>query len=195
MQKGALLVKLARKSIEGNFGKVIGLTADSSEFKDRYGVFVSFHTWPENELRGCIGFPYPIMQLGKAVIEAARAAAFEDPRFLPLAEKEMNNIIIEISVLSKPELIDASKDDLPDEIRIGRDGLLCTLGLNTGLLLPQVAVEQKWNSLQFLEQVCLKAGLGANRWMHPQCKIYKFQAQIFSETKPNGKVAEKKLKK
>jgi len=193
LKEGTLLVKLARKNIESTFKKVIGLTSETSQFKERHGIFVTLHTWPENGLKGCIGFPYPIMQLGKAVIETSRAAAFEDPRFLPLTESELNKIILEISILSRPELIEGKKEDLPENIKIRKDGLICTLGINTGLFLPQVAVEQKWNSLQFLEQVCIKAGLGANRWMHPQCKIYKFQAQIFSEVRPEGKVIEKRI--
>jgi len=193
LKEAALLVDLARTTILSNFRKTKSIERIASNFKERQGVFVTLHSWPGKDLRGCIGLPYPIMSLGKAVIEASYASAFQDPRFFPLKEGELDNLIIEISVLSKPELIECKKEDLPKHIKIGKDGLMCTNRVHCGLLLPQVAVEQKWGSNHFLEQVCVKAGLSPDEWRRNHCKIYKFKAQIFVEVKPNGKVIEKKL--
>ena len=189
LKEGEELVRLARFTIKTVLeGKSLDELKDKAKkFRQKNGLFVTLHTFPSGELRGCIGFPWPV-QLGSAIIESAQAAAFEDPRFLPLQKKELNKIIIEISILTEPKLIECSNEDIPDNVEIGEDGLICRLGDYSGLLLPQVAVEQKWNSKQFVENACIKAGLAANRWLHPDCKFWKFRAQIFSEEKPEGKI-------
>jgi AmmeMemoRadiSam system protein A len=175
------LLKLARNSIESYFSKKdYDFSKDKKEFKEKQGVFVTLKT-REEELRGCIGFPYPILPLSEAIFQAARAAAFSDPRFFPLSKEELENIKIEISVLSVPEEIKCEKEKLLDDIRIGKDGLIVQLGGFSGLLLPQVALEWRWNSLEFLENCCDKAGLDRDEWKEKDCKIFKFQAQIFSE--------------
>ena len=196
LKEGGLLIQLARKAIEAVIkGQDIRDIKETSEFEKKRGVFVSIYI--EKKLRGCVGIPYPIMPLGKAVIEAAQAAAFEDPRFPPVSEEEFRNIRIEISVLTHPAMIETEearkREDILRDIEVGRDGLIVKHSGFTGLLLPQVAVEQRWNAQKFLEQTCIKAGISPKDWKGKDCKIYKFQAQIFSETKPNGKIAEKKL--
>ncbi|MFH0831327.1 MAG: TIGR00296 family protein [archaeon] len=188
LEQGETLVKFARKSInqcfKGDFFEW------RSEFSVKQGVFVTLLNFPSHELRGCIGFPYPELPLGKAVLNAAKAAAFSDPRFQPLEQNELSSIIIELSVLTKPEEI-KSKKELGKKIKIGKDGLIVNFQDNSGLLLPQVAVEWKWDSEEFIKQTCIKAGLHPEAWRNPQCRIYTFQAQVFSEKKPNGKVIEK----
>lgn len=191
--EGEKLVKLARKAIESVFKKKeLKFEKEKKEFSGKRGVFVTLMEWPSHELRGCVGFPYPAKPLADAVVEAAKAAAFGDTRFMPLTEKELNHIVIEISVLTEPALIRAIPQELPHEIKIGKDGLIAQFSGFSGLLLPQVAPEQKWDSLEFLRGTCVKAGLPAETWLNPNCRIYKFQAQIFSEEKPKGKVIEKK---
>jgi AmmeMemoRadiSam system protein A len=106
----------------------------------------------------------------------ARAAAFDDPRFPALEETDLDNVDVEISVLTPPRPISS-----PDEIEVGVHGLIVEMGYNKGLLLPQVAVEWKWDSREFLEQTCLKAGLDASSWQDPDASIYVFSAEVFGE--------------
>jgi uncharacterized protein (TIGR00296 family) len=126
-------------------------------------------------------------------MEAAKAAAFWDPRFPALEKDELSSITIEISVLTKPEEIKSGKEKLADSIKIGKDGLIVNFQGYSGLLLPQVPVEWKWNSEEFIKQTCLKAGLHPNVWKNPECRFFKFQAQIFSEKNPGGKVIEREI--
>lgn len=194
--QGKKLLKLARKSLEIVFlKKELKFSQEKKEFSKPRGVFV---TLTENgELRGCIGFPYPIKPLGEAVIEAARAAAFGDPRFKTLDKDELKKIKIEVSVLSEPKEILVRGQAMADEIKIGRDGLIVQFSGFSGLLLPQVAKEYGWNSLQFLEAACTKAGLPGNAWLNPNCHVFKFQAEIFREKEKKPRVARKtrKIKK
>jgi len=178
--QGKKLLKLARRAIASHFSKTqLNFEQEKKEFSDPRGVFVTIKK--NGKLRGCIGFPYPIKPLAEAVVEAAKAAAFHDPRFEPLQKEELRQIKIEISVLTPLEEICAKGQDILKEIKIGRDGLLVQFFNFSGLLLPQVAIEQNWNALQFIEATCNKAGLPSDAWLHPNCNIFKFQAEIFSE--------------
>lgn len=178
--QGKKLLKLARNSIESYFsGSELDFENYKKEFKEKQGVFV---TLTENEeLRGCIGFPYPMLSLAEAIVRAAQAAAFEDSRFLPLRKEELSKIKIEISVLTIPEEIKCKKEKIPEEIKIGEEGLIVQLERNSGLLLPQVATEYKWKEREFLEHTCEKAGLDKDAWKEKNCSVFKFQAQIFDE--------------
>ena len=183
-KQGEKLIEIARKAIISSFENKDFHEYDlklDEKLKEKRGVFVSLHL--NNDLRGCIGFPQPIMPLYKAVIEAARAAAFEDPRFLPLRKEELEELEIEVSVLTKPELIKPihGVEEISKNIELGKDGLIIEYSGYSGLLLPQVATEQKWDAGHFLEQTCVKAGVSPKTWTNKSCKIYKFQAQIFSE--------------
>jgi len=181
-KQGEKLMELARKSIVSSFDNRAIQDYDinvDKKLKEKIGVFVTLTL--NHDLRGCIGFPYPQQPLYKGVMEAAKAAAFEDPRFLPLTKEELNDLEIEISVLTKPEEIRESKpEDIIEEVNAGKDGLIIEYSGFTGLLLPQVATEYKWNAEKFLEQACMKAGISPKSWKNKSCKIYKFQAQIFS---------------
>lgn len=192
LKQGSELVKFARSVIKKSFkGDVLEWP---SSYPKKLGVFVTLLGFPSHELRGCIGFPYPEIPLGKAVMEGAKAAAFCDPRFPQLEEDELEKIIIEVSVLTKPEEMKCPKDELGKRVVIGEDGLIVNFNGRSGLLLPQVPVEWKWNSSEFVKQTCIKAGLYPDAWKNKECKLLKFQAQIFSEEKPNGKVTERKIK-
>ena len=134
----------------------------------------------------------PIMALYKAIIQAAKGAAFEDPRFPPLREDQFDDLRVEISVLTEPEAIEVKDPkEYLDEIEIGKDGLMIKDEFGSGLLLPQVAVEWKWDTKEFLDQTCRKAGLEPDCWCNLKRNVYKFQAQVFAEEK--GKLVEKKL--
>jgi uncharacterized protein len=138
------------------------------------GVFVTLHK--SGELRGCIGFVEGVKPLQDAVIEMAQSAAFNDPRFAPVNLEEVENLELEISVLSPiEELINV------EEIEIGKHGLIIEQGFYKGLLLPQVATENNWDKTEFLQHTCHKAGLPVDAWHDDKTKIYAFSAEIFSE--------------
>jgi AmmeMemoRadiSam system protein A len=142
-------------------------------FAEKHGVFVTLHRG--GELRGCIGYPLPLKALGEAVAEMAIAAATEDPRFPTVSADELGDLDIEISVLTIPQKVDG-----PDQVRVGRDGIIISKGFQRGLLLPQVPVEQGWNLEQYISYGCRKAGLAPDEWKKG-VQIEVFQAIVFGE--------------
>ncbi len=108
--------------------------------------------------------------------------AFEDPRFVPLKKSEFSDIKLELSVLTVPEKI-AARDyhEYFSKILIGRDGLIVKKGHRSGLLLPQVATEYNWESQEFLEHTCMKAGLSKDAYKEHDCEVYSFRAEIFRD--------------
>jgi len=162
-------------------------------FQDKQGAFVTIHTYPEHNLRGCIGIPLPVMPLKDAIAEGAKSAT-RDPRFPPLEESELDEIIIEVTILTRPEIINVDRpEDYLSNIEIGRDGLIVEQGFFKGLLLPQVPIEQGWDKEEFLSHTCIKAGLMPEAWKNKNIRVFKFSGQIFSEIEPRGKIEEKKL--
>ncbi len=194
LEEGRFLVKLARKSIEEYLttGKKSMPGSFPEKFREPCGVFVTLTKG--EELRGCIGFPLPRLPLIEAVVEAAISSARSDPRFPPVNLEEMKEIKVEVSVLTPPELIRVKDPrDYPKLVKVGRDGLIVEWGGFSGLLLPQVPVEWKWDAEEFLCQTCMKAGLGADCWLRKDVRISKFSAQVFTEIEPGGEIEEKKL--
>lgn len=162
-----------------------------SVFDEKHGVFTTLHTYPSTKLRGCIGIPEPIMSLKKALIDSAQSVT-HDPRFPVLQKNELDNIIVEVTILTKPMPIDKKKEEhILNNIVVGRDGLIIEQGFFKGLLLPQVPIEQHWDKKTFIEQTCLKAGLPTEAWKDEKTVIKKFTGQIFAEEKPFGLVKEK----
>ena len=148
------------------------------ELDEKLGVFVTLNK--NYRLRGCIGYPEPILPAIEATMEVAVAAAVNDPRFPQVSIMEFDDLEFEVTVLTKPEIIEvAHPDQYFDEIEIGRDGLIIQKGYSRGLLLPQVATENKFNVEEFLENTCMKAGISADSWMDESCDVSKFQGQIF----------------
>lgn len=194
LEEGKKLVLFARKNIESyiNTRKNIEIQDIPESFKSNRGVFVTLHTYPKYSLRGCIGYPEPVLPLIDAILDASVSSATRDPRFQEVRPDEIKNLVVEVTVLTPPELVSvANTNQYPSKIEVGRDGLIVELGFRKGLLLPQVPVEEKWDSEDFLCHTCLKAGLPLGCWMDEKTKIYKFQGQIFSEKKPEGEVIEK----
>jgi len=184
-EDGKFLLKLARKTIEDFLSGKEPKQPDRypKSLDEKHGVFCTLNkkVGDEYQLRGCIGIPYPVMPLIKAVMSAA-VSSTQDPRFPRLERSELNDIKIEISVLTEPELIEVDKpEEYLEKIKIGKDGLIIEYGFNSGLLLPQVATEYDWSVEEFLDNLCLKAGLPPGAWKERGVKIYKFQAQIFKE--------------
>ncbi len=142
-------------------------------FGERHGVFVTLHV--RGRLRGCIGVIESEQPLGESIVRCATGAALRDPRFSPLREEELHELEIEISLLSPPAPI------RPDDIEIGRHGLLIVYETQRGLLLPQVATEHRLNREQFLEEACRKAGLPHHAWSQDEVRIFGFTCEVFSE--------------
>ncbi len=179
---GQYLINLAREAIEIYLDKQIKIDVPSEcpkHLKENLGVFVTLNK--NQNLRGCIGYPEPVIPLIQATINAAISAAVFDYRFPKLRSDELEDIQIELTVLTKPELIDTPKEEYLDNIIIGEDGLIVEMGFSRGLLLPQVATENNMNAEEFLSHTCLKAGLSPNSWIEDDIKLYKFQGQIFHE--------------
>jgi uncharacterized protein len=190
--EGEQLVKLARKAVQKYLGEPVDINIDSLErFSQKTGVFVTLISVrsKEEQLRGCIGFPLSEKKLYQSIIEAAIAAAAQDPRFNPVKKGELANIIFEVSILTPPEEIRVqSPNEFPNHIRLGRDGLILKWKYGTGLLLPQVPIELNWNIYEYLENICFKAGAPVDVWLMPESKLYRFQAIIYKESVPNGAV-------
>lgn len=192
LEEGEMAVKLAREAIEFYLDrrKVINKRFDGV-FAEKRGVFTTLTK--HGELRGCIGFPYPIKRLDEAIIESAISAAVDDPRFNPVTLSEMDEITVEVTILTPPEKIDVKPKDLPSHVEIGRHGLIIKMGPFSGLLLPQVAVEYNMDSEEFLSETCMKAGLPPDCWL-TGAEVYRFEGQIFKEKEPRGKVVEVNIK-
>ncbi len=190
-----MLVKAARQSILDDYEhKETPPPQDSEIFRQLRGVFVTLSTHKGDELRGCVGFVGANKQLGAAVVEAARLAAFEDGRFPPVRREELGSLVIEVSVLGLPQPM---KADTPaarlKAVRIGKDGLIIQYGGASGLLLPQVALEWNFTPQTFLEAVCEKAGLPKDFWKSPSAQLWTFGAEIYAEKLPGGRVARKPM--
>ncbi|PVX24883.1 MAG: TIGR00296 family protein [Candidatus Bathyarchaeum sp.] len=198
-KEGKFLVNLARQTVTEylKHGIMLEVSEDfSSKLMEPCGVFVTLNKIHNGTkmLRGCIGLPYPTTPLVKAVIDAAVSAATQDPRFPPVTLDELDQIVFEVSVLTPPELVTVEKPtDYLSKIQVGRDGLILEKGYNKGLLLPQVPVEQKWATEEFLSQTAMKAGLPPDSWLLKDTKIYRFQAIIFEEKTPKGEIEPKKI--
>jgi len=198
-EHGEFLVKLAREAIETYLrGREVLRPPEGTpeELWEPMGVFVTLNklVGGRKVLRGCIGFPYPEKPLVQATIEAAIASATEDPRFPPVELDEMDEIVVEVSVLTRPELVRVEDPrDYPKAIKVGRDGLIVERGIFRGLLLPQVPVEWGWDEKTFLSQCCMKAGLYPDAWLDPGTRIYCFQAIVFEEEEPRGPIRRREL--
>ncbi|ASI98285.1 TIGR00296 family protein [Thermococcus celer] len=196
---GEFLVRLARRAVEEYVrnGRTIKPPGDTPpELWEKMGVFVTLnrrHAPPQAALRGCIGFPLPIYPLVEATIKAAIYAAVDDPRFPPVRESELDDLVVEVSVLTPPELIEGPPAERPGKIKVGRDGLIVEKGIYSGLLLPQVPVEWGWDEEEFLAQTCWKAGLPPDCWLDEDTRVYRFAAEVFEEEKPWGPVRRKPI--
>jgi uncharacterized protein (TIGR00296 family) len=157
-------------------------------FDEKGGCFTTIKTFPGKELRGCIGYPEPFMPLIRSLINSSIQAT-KDPRFPVLTGEELGRILVEVSLLSCPERIRVkSPDEYLQRIKIGKNGLIVRKWSLSGLLLPQVAVENGMDSRVFLEHTCMKASLPTDAWKDPGTSVYCFESRIFSEKKPPKKL-------
>ena len=194
--EGRAAVKLARKTIETflSEGRLSGPQESgidlSPVFGENRGVFVTLTE--DGLLRGCIGHPYPDSTLKEAILDSAISAATRDPRFPPVGKEELDSIVVEVTILTQPEKINAPPKDLPDKVIIGKHGLIVKQGYYQGLLLPQVAPENNMDAIDFLSHTCMKAGLSPDAWVKG-AEVYCFEGQIFKEKEPGGEVIEEKF--
>jgi AmmeMemoRadiSam system protein A len=172
------LLALARRSIDHRLrlGRTLVKGEDYAETApEKRGGFVTLSD-ARGDLRGCIGHILPMLPLDETVVRMAEAAALEDPRFPPVTLPELDNLRIEISALTVPEVVED-----PEKIEVGRHGLIMSRGPFKGLLLPQVAPEWGWDRVEFLENTCRKAGLPRDGWKDPETRIEWFEAEVWGE--------------
>jgi len=149
---------------------------EDSSLKEPCGAFVSLHTTKSRSLRGCIGRMTANLPLVETVRMMAKEAAFGDPRFPPLRKEELENCHIEISALSP---MTPCPD--PRQVKVGVHGLYIRRGGRSGVLLPQVPVEQGWNLDEYLDYICVKAGLPQGSCEAPDTELFTFTAVVFGE--------------
>jgi AmmeMemoRadiSam system protein B/AmmeMemoRadiSam system protein A len=173
-QEKKVLHKIAKAAIES---RCLGeeypqIKIPSETLKENRGAFVTLQK--HGNLRGCIGYIRAQKPLHETIREMALAAAFQDSRFNPVKKDELKDIAIEISVLTPLKKIDNI-----EEIEVGKHGIYIIKGLNSGILLPQVATEYGWERKTFLEHTCTKAGLSKDAWKEKDTEIYIYSADIF----------------
>ncbi|MFH0896774.1 MAG: TIGR00296 family protein [Candidatus Bathyarchaeota archaeon] len=194
LDEGKFLAKIARRAIATYLEKGRKITAPHetpAKLREKCGVFVTLNkiVGGKEELRGCIGFPLPEIPLIDATIDAAISAAVNDSRFPRVTSQELKDVVLEVSVLTPPVLIEVNDPkSYIEEVKVGQDGLIVERGWFKGLLLPQVPTEWKWDAEEFLANCCMKAGLTPDTWLIKGTKIYKFSCIIAQELSPNGTV-------
>lgn len=174
VQKGQLL-DIAKATVNAlvRGEKIPDFTVDDRELMQPRGAFVTLKK--NGHLRGCIGRFEPDEPLYKIVREMAIAAASQDPRFPPVRAEELPELSFEISALTPREQIESI-----EEIKLGRDGIYIQKGMYSGVFLPQVPIEQKWDMTTYLEQVCRKAGLPGDAYKSG-ARLFTFSAEVFHE--------------
>ncbi|SRR5579872_1890646 len=168
-----ILLKLAHESIESALeGRELSAEPPSQHLAEPRGAFTTIYF--RGGLRGCVGFVFPVKSVYQTVADTARAAAFEDSRFMSVTREEAPGLTVSLSILSPLQAI------RPEEVEIGKHGLLISQHGRRGLLLPQVAVEHGWDRETFLEQTCHKAGLPLDAWQKG-ANIEAFTAEVFGD--------------
>ena len=177
------LLELAREAItratHRQESPPVDLNAVSGEVRRDGASFVTLTK--RGELRGCIGSLEPRRLLAEDVRENAVSAAFRDPRFPPVSAEELDDLHVEVSVLSAPQRLPYDgPDDLVAKLRPGVDGVVIESGWNRATFLPQV-----WDKIpdphQFLEHLCRKAFLSTNAYHKPGLDVYVYQVEKFEE--------------
>ena len=187
LEEGQCLVSLARATIARRLGhhtpedmvRTMENQLQGSVFDCRCGTFVTLKK--KGHLRGCIGSLTSDVALKDAVPLNASHAAFHDPRFPALNADELDQVTLEVSVLTPPaQLAYSNADDLIERLRPGTDGVILRQGHASATFLPQV-----WKQLprrqDFLSHLCLKAGLEAQAWRDGELKVETYQVQYFKE--------------
>jgi AmmeMemoRadiSam system protein A len=174
----AALLLAAREALAAHFaGRRPALPPAEGALGERRGAFVTLHRREDDELRGCVGLMRSEQPLVETVARMAVAAATEDGRFDPVTAGELGRLRVELSVLGPLQ------PARPEDVEVGRHGLLIGRGRQRGVLLPQVPVEHGWDRETFLARTCWKAGLPEDAWRCPDVEIWSFSADVFGERK------------
>ncbi len=168
-------LEIARGALEAHFRGERGHWPAAGGLAQPRGAFVTLHRREDDELRGSIGTMEAERPLAEAVARMAVAAATQDGRFDPVTADELPALRIEISALGPLQPI------RPEEVEVGRHGLLISQGRRRGVLLPQVPVEHGWDRETFLAHTCWKAGLPEDAWRRPGTELLAFTAEVFGE--------------
>lgn len=195
MKQGEELVKAARHAIElctttpkFESGMVERSIAGFSESR---GIMVTIEHYPTRTTRGRIGIVESALPLSKSLVEAAVSAAIDDPGYVPVSHHELDDITVSVSILSKPERLKGrTQESIKRQVKVGRDGLMIRYGYHEGILLPIAPIEQRWNKEQFLDNLCISAGLPLHVWKTQEAVLYRFGAQLFRELSPRGPIEE-----
>lgn len=184
LEEQKFLLSLARQSIEfyllnEEMLEIRESSIPSEALLEARACFVTLTL--AGQLRGCIGHITPTQRLYLDVVDNAVSSAFEDRRFSPLTSKDLEQVEIEISVLTLPKpLFFSSQEDLLAKLRPGVDGIILKYGRNQATFLPQV-----WDELskkeEFLSQLCLKAGLANDAWRKPGLEVATYEVEAFKE--------------
>jgi AmmeMemoRadiSam system protein A len=169
------LVDVARRSVSARVAGGEAILTGPVDLPHAFGVFVTIKRG--GQLRGCLGTLEHLQELTGEVARCAADAASEDPRFSPVTVQELAELTVQVSVLGPLERLDPP---VPDQITIGRHGLVIEQGRHRGVLLPQVATELRWTAEQFLRQACVKANLAPDAWQHGAI-VYRFEAEVFGD--------------
>jgi AmmeMemoRadiSam system protein A len=177
-EERALLLRVAHEAIESALdSRKLSFEPPTPHLAEPRGVFTTLYL--RGQLRGCVGYVFPILPVFRAVAETAQAAASADTRFEPVLREEAALLEIALSILSPLHRI------AHEELEIGRHGLVVTMAGRRGLLLPQVPVEHHWDRLTFLQQTCRKAGLPLDAWQEG-ATLEGFTAEVFGDSGPSG---------
>ena len=172
-EERSLLLELAHRSIACALeGSSLSLDPASGHLTEKRGAFCTLYL--DGQLRGCVGYVFPLTPLLQTIAETARGAAFDDPRFPAVTLSEGSRLKISLSVLSVLAPI------APEQVEVGTHGLLVSRAGKRGVLLPQVPVEHGWERTTFLEQTCLKAGLPPDAWK-TGATLESFTAEVFGD--------------
>jgi AmmeMemoRadiSam system protein A len=171
------LLQLVRQTLDDYLGKgtLPEFQTDSPALLQPRATFVTLRVRATGELRGCRGEILARQPLIDSVQNMAIASATDDPRFMPVTIDEVPGLHLEISALTPMKPIK------PEEVVVGRHGLMIVKGHNSGLLLPQVPVEQGWDREEFLRGLCHKAWLPENAWKAKDAQLYGFEAEVWGE--------------
>ena len=182
---GKLLLKLARQTILSKFGQEddepgsLKTEVSKKILEEKRGIFVTLHK--KRDLRGCIGNIEPVKTVFEGVVDNARHAAFNDSRFSPLSYEELKDTSIEVSILTRPEIVDyTDTQGLIAKIRPGIDGVIIKKDYHSATFLPQVW-EQLKNPEIFLNHLCTKAGLSSDEWKSGDLIVLTYQVQSFED--------------
>lgn len=178
-QQQRQLLGIARETSEQLLGAAKREASEKPVIEGRFGgVFITF--WNNRALRGCVGTFAPTTDIN-ATIQDVTKASLKDPRFAsdPITAAELEDLEIEISILSDPEPTDDPASLVP-----GKHGIVVRRGTRSGCFLPKVAAERGWSAEEYLSNCCtMKAGLAADAWKEPDTEVLLFEAEVFCESR------------